>query len=153
MKQAAARYLLDTNIWIRAFRDRSALDALQQFHQLHGPGEYMSSIVAHELRAGIRAPADRRKLQRHILDRFERVGRVIAPSDTAWQRAGDLFATFARTEDLEISRVSKSFGNDVLLALSCREAGVTLVTENRRDFARIQRVVPFQFLGELPGIS
>ena len=32
--------------------------------------------------------------------------------------------------------MSKSFGNDVLLALSCREAGLALVTDNRRDFER-----------------
>jgi predicted nucleic acid-binding protein len=150
--RSAARYLLDTNIWIRAFRDRAALEALDAFHRIHGPGEYMSSIVAHELRAGVRSPADRRKLERHILDRFARVGRVITPSDASWQRSGDLFATLARQDGLDVARVAKSFGNDVLLALSCREAGVTLVTENRRDFDRIRRVVAFDFVDRLPNV-
>lgn len=37
--------------------------------------------------------------------------------------------------------------NDVLLALSCREAGVVLVTANERDFERIRRRVRFEFVG------
>jgi hypothetical protein len=39
--------------------------------------------------------------------------------------------------------VSRSFVNDILLAMSCREAGVVLVTENVRDFARIAEVRAF----------
>ena len=46
--------------------------------------------------------------------------------------------------------MSKSFGNDVLLALSCREAGLVLVTDNGRDFERIARVVPFDFVAPWP---
>ena len=53
-------------------------------------------------------------------------------------------------EGLDVSRVSKAFGNDVLLALSCREAGVVLVTDNDRDFERIRRRVRFAFVGPWP---
>jgi predicted nucleic acid-binding protein len=113
----------------------------------------MSSIVAHELRAGVHSTVNRRKLERNILDSFARLGRVITPSDNAWQRAGDLLATLARQDGLDVSRTAKSFGNDILLALSCRESGVTLVTENRRDFDRIHRVVSFQFVDRLPNIT
>jgi predicted nucleic acid-binding protein len=51
---------------------------------------------------------------------------------------------------LEVARLSKAFGNDVLLALSCREAGLVLVTDNRRDFERIHRRVPFSFMDRWP---
>jgi predicted nucleic acid-binding protein len=44
-----------------------------------------------------------------------------------------------------MARLPKAFGNDVLLALSCREAGDTLVTDNLRDFERIGRFVSFEF--------
>ena len=57
----------------------------------------------------------------------------------------------ARTEGLEIGRLSKSFANDVLLALSCRETGCVLVTDNERDFARIRRYVQFDFVKPWPG--
>ena len=52
----------------------------------------------------------------------------------------------ARKEGLAIGRVSKAFANDVLLALSCREAGCVLVTGNERDFQRIGRHVPFDYV-------
>jgi predicted nucleic acid-binding protein len=57
----------------------------------------------------------------------------------------------ARKEGPEIAHVSKSFANDVLLALSCREAGCVLVTENERDFQRIRRHVPFDYVKPWPG--
>jgi predicted nucleic acid-binding protein len=46
--------------------------------------------------------------------------------------------------------LSKAFGNDVLLALSCREAGIILVTDNARDFARIARIVAFDLVRPWP---
>jgi predicted nucleic acid-binding protein len=56
----------------------------------------------------------------------------------------------ARREGLEGARVSKAFANDVLLALSCREAGCVLVTDNQRDFARVQRFLDFEFVRPWP---
>jgi predicted nucleic acid-binding protein len=56
----------------------------------------------------------------------------------------------ARREGLEVARVSKSFANDILLALSCREAGCVLVTDNERDFQRIRRYVPFDLMKPWP---
>jgi len=46
--------------------------------------------------------------------------------------------------------VSRSFVNDVLLAMSCREAGAVLVTANMRDFARIAAVRRFEFVAPWP---
>jgi predicted nucleic acid-binding protein len=57
----------------------------------------------------------------------------------------------AQEEGLEIGRTSKSFANDVLLALSCREAGCVLVTGNDRDFHRIRRYAPFDYVTPWPG--
>jgi predicted nucleic acid-binding protein len=38
----------------------------------------------------------------------------------------------------------------VLLALSCRESGICLVTANTRDFARIRRHADFEFVPPWP---
>src|SRR5438034_523912 len=81
---------------------------------------------------------------------FQRANRTITPSADAWHRSGDLLAKMARQEGLEIARVSKAFANDVLLALSCREAGCILVTNNERDFQRIRHFVPFDFIKPWP---
>jgi predicted nucleic acid-binding protein len=143
------KYVLDSQLYINAFRDKAANEALQQFHRAYAPFEYLSVIVAQELRAGVR-PDDRKPLERHLLNVYERANRTITPSADAWHKSGDLLAEMARKEGLEIARLTKAFGNDVLLALSCREAGCVLVTENERDFRRIRRFIQFDFIKPWP---
>ena len=147
----ARKYVLDTQLFIHAFRDPAANEALQQFHRAFAPFEYFSAVVAQELRSGVQRPRDRRALERYVLRVFERAGRTIAPSADAWHRSGDLLADMARMEGLDIAQVAKAFGNDILLAVSCREAGCVLVTDNQRDFRRIRRFIPFEFTKPWPG--
>jgi predicted nucleic acid-binding protein len=149
--RAARKYVLDTQVFINAFRDRAANDALQRFHRAFAPFEHLSVVVAQELRAGVTRSEDRRALERNVLSVFERAGRTISPSANAWHRSGDLLSEMARREGLEVGRVSKAFANDVLLALSCREAGCVLITDNERDFQRIARYVHFDFTKPWPG--
>lgn len=151
MTPATRKYVLDTQLFISAFRDPAANEALQRFHRRFAPFEQFSVIVAQELRAGVKRPVDRKALDRNVLTVFERAGRTFAPSADAWLRSGDVLSEMARKDGLEIGRVSKSFANDVLLALSCREAGCVLVTDNERDFHRIRRFVPFDFVKPWPG--
>jgi predicted nucleic acid-binding protein len=145
------KYVLDTQLFISAFRDAAANEALQQFHREFAPFEHLSVIVAQELRAGVRRVQDRKALERHVLKVFDRANRILVPSADAWHRSGDLLAEMARTEGLEIARVSKALANDVLLALSCRETGCVLVTVNERDFRRIRRFIQFDFIKPWPG--
>lgn len=144
------KFLLDTNLFIQGFRSPEASTSLQRFHRLFAPFEYLSVVVAQELRAGARSLEDRRMLERHVLSVYRRRGRVVSPSAQAWEDSGDVLAELGRREGLDVSRLSKAFGNDVLLALSCREAGVVLVTDNQRDFERIARVVTFAFVKPWP---
>jgi predicted nucleic acid-binding protein len=150
VRRRPRKYVLDTQLFISGFRERVANEALQQFHRLFAPFEYLSAVVAQELRAGIQHPRDLRALERHVLRVYERANRTITPSAVAWHRSGDLLAEMARKEGLEIARVSKAFANDVLLAVSCREAGCVLVTDNQRDFQRIRRFLDFEFVGPWP---
>ena len=151
MTRASRKYVLDTHLFTNAFRDAAANEALQQFHRTFAPFEHLSVIVAQELRAGVQRPQDRKALERNVLKVFQRANRTITPSADAWHRSGDLLAEMARQEGLEIARVSKAFANDVLLALSCREAGCVLVTDNARDFQRIRGFVQFDFMKPWPG--
>jgi predicted nucleic acid-binding protein len=143
--------VLDTQLFIQGFRDRAANEALQQFHRVFAPYEYLSVVVAQELRSGVRRPQDRRALEQHVLNVFERANRTIVPSADAWHRSGNLLAEMAIKDGLEIARISKAFANDILLALSCRESECVLVTDNDRDFQRIRRFVPFEFTKPWPG--
>jgi predicted nucleic acid-binding protein len=146
-----SKYVLDTQLFIDAFRDAAANETLQRFHRAFAPFEYFSVVVAQELRAGVRRHQDRKALERNVLAVFERAGRTFAPSASVWHRSGDVLSDMAKKEGLEIGRLSKSFANDVLLALSCREAGCVLVTDNERDFQRIRRYVQFDFVTPWPG--
>ena len=150
---AARRYVLDTNLFIRGFRDPATNAELQRFHLLFAPFEYLSAIVAQELLAGAQTPVDRQKLQRYVLGVYARRRRVVTPSASAWERSGTVLAELVRREGLELHRVSKAFGNDILLALSCRDAGLVLVTDNTRDFVRIARVTRFEFIEPWPATT
>jgi predicted nucleic acid-binding protein len=74
------KYVLDTHVFIDAFRDPAANEALQRFHRAYAPFEHLSVIVAQELRAGVQQPNDRRALERNVLHVFERASRTITPS-------------------------------------------------------------------------
>lgn len=86
------KYLVDTQLFINAFRDRPAKEALEHFHHGFAPFEYLSVVVAQELRAGVRQPRDRKALERHLLSVFERASRIITPSANAWHRSGGVLA-------------------------------------------------------------
>lgn len=150
MTRRARKYVLDTQLFINAFRDPIANEALQRFHRAFSPFEHLSVIVAQELRAGVKQARDRKALERNILRVFERASRTITPSAAAWHRSGDLLSEMVKEEGLDIARLSKAFANDVLLALSCRESGCVLVTENDRDFARIRRFISFEYVKPWP---
>lgn len=144
------KYTLDTNLYIRAFREPAANAALGLFHTAFAPFEYLSAVVAHELRAGAQAPGAATALQRAVLEPFERRGRLLTPSYRAWTLAGEVLAQLASEDGLELGRMPKGFVHDVLLAVTCRESGVVLVTENARDFARIRRVVDMDYVPPWP---
>jgi predicted nucleic acid-binding protein len=154
MAKRDRKYTLDSNVFIRSFRDKSENDTIQRFHRVFGPFEYLSSVVAQELRAGVMNVRARRSLERHVLDPFRRRGRVFTPSAAGWEQAGDILAALRNTDGVDLKRIRRSFAMDILLAVSCREAGVVLVTENSGDFERIQKHIRFEFIEPWPdGLS
>lgn len=144
------KYALDTNLFVRSFRVAAATEAIQRFHRAFGPFEYLSAIVVQELRAGATSRPATRALDQHIIRPFARVGRIFAPSVSAWERSGDLLAALRLREGVDLRRMRRSFANDVLLAASCREQGIVLVTDNARDFERIGKYLDFAFTPPWP---
>jgi predicted nucleic acid-binding protein len=149
----AVRYVLDTNLFIDAFRNPAENEALQRFHAAFGPFELFSAVVGHELRAGVLSVEDRRQLDRHVLAPFARRGRIVVPTYRTWMRAAEALPVLAKVQGLRIPQCSRAFANDILLAASCREVGATLVTRNDRDFRRIQKVMSFRFVPPWPALS
>lgn len=144
------KYVLDTNLYIRAFRSRQSAAELRDFVFSFTPGIYLSSVVLHELLVGASTPAKARQIQHDIARPLKRTGRLVTPSHAAWETGAGVLSRMAREERLELRRVPKSLVHDVLIAVSCREAGVIVVTDNTTDFARIRRFAHFEFLEPWP---
>lgn len=144
------KYALDSNCYIDAIREPVARDALEAFTAREAPRLYLSAVVAAELRAGCRSSRDRRRLDEKILAPFVRRGRVLTPSWAAWDALGLTLSQLREEGKLDFASMPRGFAFDVLVAYSCREAGVVLVTRNTRDMERIRSVFQFDFVAPFP---
>lgn len=140
---ARRRFAIDTSLYIDALRTETGKVALNTFHEVFAPFVHLSAVVARELRAGARAKSAV-LLDANIIAPFERRDRVFAPSYGAWKESGRVLAELVNPKDWR--SVMRSFVNDTLLAMSCRESGTVLVTSNVGDFRRIAAVREFDFV-------
>lgn len=147
MVRQERRFTVDTSLYVDALRTADGNAALIAFHAAYAPFEHLSAVVVHELRAGVRGQAAT-KLESGLVAPFERRGRLITPSYSAWKESGRVLAELVAPAAW--GSVPRSFVNDVLLAMSCRESGIVLVTNNLRDCERIAAVRPFDFVPPWP---
>lgn len=143
----ARRYALDTNLYIDALRSADSALELEAFLMAYAPTIMLSAVVAQELRAGSRG-AQVAEVDSAFIAPLEKRGRCFTPSYAAWKESGAILS--AVMLKAEWPAPPRSFVNDSLLAMSCREAGVVLVTRNLRDCERIARVKKFDFTGPWP---
>jgi predicted nucleic acid-binding protein len=140
-----AKYIFDTNIYIHCMLDRDfALRHADQYAR-HIPSTFFSSVVAQELIVGCTDDIAVRRVQ-NFFRPFERVRRIVNPTYEEWKEAG--FAAIRlclKRPDLKSKKIALI--NDILIALSCRGIGATLITLNTQDFEVIRRVVRFKFRG------
>ena len=129
-------YTLDTNIFIDGFRSEEAQAEVFAFLSRALPFTYLSAVVMQELAAGAGTAEAARELRRRIFEPFERRRRVFAPSPAAFVESGRVLAAVAAREGWQVLDENASLLNDALIAASCREQGVTLVTKDG-DFKRL----------------
>jgi predicted nucleic acid-binding protein len=144
------KYALDSNCYIDAARDPVAHSALEAFTAREAPRLYLSAVVAAELRAGARSSRDRRQLDEQVLAPFFRRGRILTPSPAAWDALGLTLSRLRSEGTLDLASMPRGFVFDVLIAFSCRESGVVLITRNARDMERIRSVFRFEFVAPFP---
>lgn len=132
------RLIVDTNLyidWLNAGKHEPILfqtDAVK----------FMSAVVMMELLAGARAAHDRIRLH-DLFTTFTKLGRIITPSLANYQEAGDVLRQLQTVHGYHIQK-SRSLANDVLIALSARTVGGTVVTQNKQDFLAIQSIRSFK---------
>lgn len=130
------KYALDTNIFIDGFRNEEAQTEVFAFLKRALPFTYLSAVVMQELAAGARTADAARHVQRGIFEPFERRQRVFAPSSAAFVESGRVLAAIAGREGWQLLDEKPSLLNNALIAASCREQAVTLITRDG-DFKRL----------------
>jgi predicted nucleic acid-binding protein len=132
------KYAFDTNIFIDAFRHDEAHAQLLAFLNRALPFIYLNAVVMQELAAGARTADAVRALQHGIFEPFQRRRRIFAPSAAAFLDSGRAVAALALRERGRLAG-HPALLNDALIAASCREHGVTLITRDRG----FERLKPF----------
>jgi tRNA(fMet)-specific endonuclease VapC len=124
----AARFLLDTNICIYIQRQRPA-NVLTRFQKLE-PGDAAISVITWgELLYGAEKCKQRRKAL-ELLAEFKTFVPVLPIPETAGNTYGIIRAA--------LESQGQSIGNnDLWIAAHAKAAGLTVVTNNEREFRRI----------------
>lgn len=143
-------YVLDANLYIEAARSSAKAEELSAFSSAFLPQLFFHAVVAQELLAGATSLEWKREIERGVIGPFERRGRLVTPTFKAWKRSGEIIAELIEARRLSRGGMLRSFLNDVLLATSCREEGLTLVTSNVADFELIAEVEQVRFSAPWP---
>ncbi len=130
--------LLDTNIYINLFSNPNSHEDILLSRGLI----YLSSIVFMELIAGAHTKKPRNSVQ-DIGNYFKRMNRIIIPSQSDYERAGEILVRLQRVKGYDLKKCA-SITNDCLIAASCRSIGAILYTQNKKDFQAIQEVFDFK---------
>ncbi len=127
----SGKVLIDTNVFVDYLR--VGLHADWVFGRVGDTIRFLSSVVLMELRLG--ADTLRRK---KAVDRIKAAfphGRLTAPAPQVFDHAGQLFRTLYGGGSGLVDRLSPI--NDLLIALTARQIGATVVTGNLNDFRLI----------------
>lgn len=144
------KYVLDTNLFIDAIRYPEKEAALNEFLQRNAPATHMSAVVMQELRAGAVTDSQAKALQDGIFSAFERRDRIATPPAAAFKECGRILADLFREDGAAYRKRPRSLVNDILIAVTCRENGLTLVTSDS-DFKLIRiHLRGFNYLAPWP---
>lgn len=134
------KYAFDTNVFIEGFRRAEAQAEVFAFLRQALPFTYLSAVVMQELAAGAGTTVAARDLHQGVFAPFERRRRVFAPSSAAFVESGRALAALAKRDGWRLMDKNPSLLNDALIAASCREQGITLITRDA-DFERLAPLV------------
>src|SRR5262249_25896336 len=103
---------------------------------------HLSAVVLMELRAGASSNADRRLVDR-IESPFVKARRILVPSHGVFAEAGEAIRRLRARRGFQMV-ARGSIVNDVLIALSARSIGATVVTQNAANYLAIQSIAAFR---------
>ncbi len=130
------KVLLDTNVFIDYLR--ADLHADWVFGGVSNTIRFLSSVVLMELRLGADTP--RRKMAVDRIQAAFPTGRLIAPLPVLFDQAGRLFRALYGDGSGFADRLGAI--DDLLIALTAKQMGATVVTSNVQEFRQIATYVP-----------
>ncbi len=95
-------------------------------------------MVLHELRRGARTPQELR-----FIDELASKIRIITPTESHWLESAEILSRIRKKRGYDPNKL-RELAFDVLIALSARDIGGTLITCNKEDFAEIRNHTPFR---------
>ncbi len=106
---------------------------------------YMSVVVLQELVVGAQDETAI-KLLNTARSAYEKDGRLLVPDASDWWEVGKIINRLQRQRKAQSGGSTPRLAadekyritNDVLIARTCKRAGVTLITDNNKDFALIK---------------
>jgi predicted nucleic acid-binding protein len=131
------KYLLDTNVYIDAFRSQAKRTLFRQTYFPLLPLTHLSAVVAYELQVNAR-DALTQNLLHEFIHPLERTGRLVTPTFADWIEASRIVGSIIKKDQSWRSKLPGLL-NDILIALCARGVGATLLTYNKEDFQLIQR--------------
>jgi predicted nucleic acid-binding protein len=131
--------ILDTGVYIANWEGRLGDLTLETIRSASVVRH--SAVVLSELRRGART-----RDAIGLADALYRLAKVQwAPLAVDWWEAGQIIRAIGDAQRWDVSR-RRSFQNDVLIALTARRHGATVVTTNRRDVELIAQQVGVRIL-------
>ncbi|NEZ03416.1 type II toxin-antitoxin system VapC family toxin [Wenzhouxiangella sp. XN201] len=133
-----SQYLLDTNILIAAIKGREPVR--KRLERIDAPNILISPIVLGELLTGVEKSQRRTSNRQRLLGVLEGFRLIEMAPDVAI-RYGELRATLE-------TRGTPIGANDLWIAAQALALGVTLVTDNEREFRRVDDLAVENWLAE-----
>ena len=130
------KVILDTNVFVDYLRQGRHAEWV--FGRAGEVFRFLSSVVLMELRLGADTPRRKRAVDR-IGDAFPSE-RLVTPAHEQFDRAGQVFRALYGGGSALTDRLGPI--NDLLIALTARQIGATVITSNAEEFRRIAQHVP-----------
>ena len=128
--------VIDTSVYIENFRTGRFTLPLLQSHFI----PRCSSVVLHELLRGAKLELERR----FVRDLFHHCF-ILTPTRQHWIDSAEVLDAIRTNEHYDTEKI-REVAFDVLIALSARSIGATVITCNESDFQVIRRRLPFHVL-------
>ena len=142
-----AGILFDTSVYIGAIRngDTSAFSrrTIKSAHAKEYIPLWLSAVVLEELFAGA-GNAKVSKLLEKLEHDFEKAGRLLVPLQSDWSSAGKILNKIGAKYGFELIGKAR-LTNDTLISMNAARKGLTLLTTNRKDFAKISEFREFDW--------